>query len=156
LGTATRTVSASERIARLSPGHRLLCGVLAAAMLALLGVAAWLTPAGAGHGSHTQLGLSSCGFAEGTGMPCPTCGMTTAFAHAADGSLWRSASTQPFGAALAVLTAISLWVAGHSAATGSVVAVRLVRGLGSRTAWVLAAGLGAAWAYKIAVWPGAG
>ena len=34
-------------------------------------------------GTHVQLGLPPCAFLTWTGLPCPTCGLTTAFAHMA-------------------------------------------------------------------------
>lgn len=75
--------------------------------------AATLTPSSAGLGTHMQVGLPSCGFLQTTGMPCATCGCTTAFAHAADGSLLSSLITQPFGAllalGLAMTTLVALW-----------------------------------------------
>lgn len=78
-------------------------------------LAAMLTPSSEGMGTHTQMGLPECGFVIATGYPCATCGCTTAFAHAADGSLLTSLATQPFGAllalALAMMTLIALWSA---------------------------------------------
>ncbi len=60
-----------------------------------------------------QLGLAACGFQQQHGIPCPTCGMTTAFAYAADGRLWSSLQAQPAGLILAVVNAalvvVALW-----------------------------------------------
>src|SRR5690606_33691507 len=71
--------------ARANAGARIVaCGV-GAGCLGVLGLAPWLTPAAAGHGTHGQLGLPPCGWVLAMGRPCPSCGMTTAFAHAADG-----------------------------------------------------------------------
>src|SRR4051794_7336480 len=57
-------------------------GLLAAALgvLAVLGVARCLRPDPKGYGTHQQLGLLPCGFRAITGLGCPSCGMTTAFA----------------------------------------------------------------------------
>lgn len=81
--------------------------------LALLVTAFLLDPAGEGVGTHTQLGMNPCGFLERTGNPCPTCGMTTSFAHFADLEIVDAFRVQPFGAVLfilvAVATAVSLW-----------------------------------------------
>jgi hypothetical protein len=57
-------------------------GVLAAGLmlLGLLWAARWLTPDSRGMGTHEQLGLPPCGFYLWWGIPCPSCGMTTAWA----------------------------------------------------------------------------
>ena len=68
-----------------------------------------LTPNPHGHGTHTQLHLPSCPWPQTVGGPCPTCGMTTAFAFAADGRFLRSFLTQPCGFALALMTAAGSW-----------------------------------------------
>jgi len=91
---------------------------LALACASPLVFAAWLRPSSAGLGTHTQIGLPECGFVLATGYPCATCGCTTAFAHAADGSLLTSFATQPFGALLALALAMMALVAGWSAVSG--------------------------------------
>jgi len=82
----------------------------------LLGVAAWLSPADKGFGTHQGLGLPPCQFEQATGIPCATCGCTTAFAHAANGSMLDALITQPFGAILAVFTAMTVIVTGYAVA----------------------------------------
>ncbi len=79
--------------------------LLLAVSIAPLIVAAGLEPDPAGMGTHEQLSLPSCGILIRTGMPCATCGMTTAFAYAADGRLIAALVVQPMGAALAVALA---------------------------------------------------
>ena len=84
--------------------------VAAAVALAAAGplvLAAWLEPAAAGLGTHEQLGLPACGWVAAAGIPCPSCGMTTAFAHAARGDLLGSFLVQPAGAILALAAAKS-------------------------------------------------
>jgi hypothetical protein len=48
-----------------------------------------------------------------TGLPCPTCGMTTAFSHAVRGQLIRAFWAQPSGLAMALATIVlagaSVW-----------------------------------------------
>ncbi len=51
----------------------------------MLIVARLLTPEAGGYGTHEQLFLLPCLFRWLTGLPCPFCGMTTAFALIADG-----------------------------------------------------------------------
>jgi hypothetical protein len=67
----------------------------------VLGLAGWLEPDPRGFGTHEQLGLRPCAFAQLTGELCPTCGMTTAFAWSVRGrflSAWRA---NPAGSLLA-------------------------------------------------------
>lgn len=79
--------------------------------MTILGVAWWLHANPKGVGTHRQLGLRPCGFLVTTGLPCPTCGMTTAFANAARGHLLQAVWAQPMGAMLAILTAVLACVA---------------------------------------------
>ncbi len=98
--------------------ERLLAGLAALACLGLLITAAALTPDPDGLGTHHQLGLEPCGFLSTFGKPCPTCGMTTAFAHAARLNLASAFHAQPFGLLLAIAAATLFWVGAASAALG--------------------------------------
>ena len=92
--------------------------------------------------------------AAAVGVPCPSCGMTTAFAHAARGNLPAALAAQPAGGVLALLTAMTFLVALHAAATGSR-AVTLLQGVaGTRAAIAAAVLLLGAWGYKILVFKG--
>ncbi len=128
---------------------RLVGGGVAAVSAFLLGVAAWLDPSPAGLGTHSQLSLPPCGWIMTMDLPCPTCGMTTAFAHAADGNLVGSFVAQPMGAVLAVATAIALLVGTYTVATGSRVAALFGRLCNRRAAWLFGTAFVAAWIYKI-------
>ena len=64
---------------------------------AILAVAANLTPSASRFGTHMQLGLPACGFLTRTGLPCPSCGLTTSLALAARGRFGDAAFVQPFG-----------------------------------------------------------
>lgn len=123
---------------------------LALACAAPLVFAATLTPAAAGIGTHTQMGLPECGFKLATGLPCATCGCTTAFAHAADGSLLMSLMTQPFGAVLSIALAMMTLIAGWSAVSGMSLAPlgRVMATKGFVLSWIVL--LLAAWGYKAA------
>ncbi len=57
--------------------------------LILLSLAVWLTPSPQGFGTHQQLGLPPCTIQFWFGIPCPSCGGTTAFAHFVRGQ-WGS------------------------------------------------------------------
>lgn len=70
--------------------------IAALGLAGLLGVAASLRPAGAGQGTHQQLGLPPCSVRMFLGIRCPACGMTTAWA-----SLMRG---RPIGALRASVT----------------------------------------------------
>ena len=40
--------------------------------------------------THRELGLPPCSFYELTGLPCPSCGMTTSFSLLMYGDVWNS------------------------------------------------------------------
>ena len=86
--------------------------VLAFATGAILAVAAFLTPAEAGHSTHTQLGLDGCTLLSWTGIPCPMCGMTTSFALMADLRLFDAFINQPFSVVLFGATVITFCLSG--------------------------------------------
>jgi hypothetical protein len=83
-----------------------LLGAAAAIGLVFLS-AAWIDPYdGDGRplrmASHEQLGLPPCRFAQITGKPCPSCGMTTSFALLAHGDLANSLRANAVGTLLAL------------------------------------------------------
>ena len=136
---------------RLGTSGRLMAALLALALLTVLGVAAWLRPDASGEGTHTQLGMAPCGWEMVTGHPCPTCGMTTAFAHAANARFGAAAGTQPLGALLAVLASAAFWGSVHVGATGSRIGAVSAAMIRPATLWALALLAVAAWIYKILV-----
>jgi len=90
-------------VADVRPGSIRLRGVLIFIPCAVLvSLSAWLTPSKAGYGTHRGLGLPPCAFLSQTGYPCPSCGMTTAFADMAHGRFVAAFMAQPFGAVLFV------------------------------------------------------
>ena len=101
-------------------------GVLTGSV-ALLSVAAWLTPDELGVGSHQQLGLPQCSMLALTGYPCPTCGMTTAFAHTVRGELGLAFCAQPAGFAIALAVLFAASVSLGVVITGKVWAVNWYR-----------------------------
>src|SRR5262249_35932720 len=52
--------------------------------------------------THTQLGLPGCTFRKLTGLPCPSCGMSTSFAWLVRGNLWNSVRANFVGTLLAI------------------------------------------------------
>ena len=142
-------VAVARRSARVGVGERVSAGVWSAASLSLLVVSAGLEPARAGHGTHEQLGLPGCVWMATFDAPCPTCGMTTAFAHAADGEVMVAFAAQPLGAVLAVGAATAFWLGLHGALAGSRALGVAGRALGSRGAWIGLGVLLVAWVYKL-------
>jgi hypothetical protein len=77
---------------------------LLVASLSMLGLGLYMTPSPLGYGTHSRwLHLPPCGFLTITGYPCPTCGCTTAVTWLAHGHLWKSITTQPFGALVGLI-----------------------------------------------------
>jgi len=134
---------------RVGGGARVFALLLAIGCAVVLSVAAWMSPSSAGHGTHTQLGLAPCGWMMKYGTPCPTCGMTTSWARAAEGNLAAAFVTQPFGSLLVVLTAAMFWGALYVAATGSRLGVAATSMLRPSVLWTLAGMAAAAWVYKL-------
>lgn len=130
-----------------------MAGFVGSGMLSVLVIAASLTPSAEGHGTHTELGLPPCSFAVAFGKPCATCGMTTCFAHAAEGHFGTAFLTQPFGLVLALIAASGVWVCAHTAVTGSL-AARVGLRLMSKpmVLWMLGGAWLVSWFYKLATW----
>jgi len=124
--------------------------VVALGVLAVLVTAALLTPADSGIGTHKQLGMTDCGWMVTIGRPCPTCGMTTAFASAANLRPVDAIVAQPFAALAALFSAALFWGAAHMAVFGSRVGHhfgRLV--LQPRVLWPMGAAWAVSWVYKV-------
>ncbi|NOX60289.1 MAG: DUF2752 domain-containing protein, partial [Planctomycetes bacterium] len=54
---------------------------------AIIGTAGFVTPDPKGFGTHEQLGQQRCSWPRQYAIPCPTCGMTTAFAYVVRGRM---------------------------------------------------------------------
>lgn len=149
---ANRPGAIGSRAGLAGTGERFVAGVVAAGCAVVLGLAAWLEPSAQGHGTHQQLGLPQCSLAMTIDRPCPTCGMTTAFAHAADGHFLEALRAQPMGLALAMATPVAFWGGLHIAATGSRIGEAAGRLLTSRSMWVVLGLFLGSWAYKLLTW----
>ena len=141
----------SPRVDRVTVGFlgRLLALTISAACLTVMVVATLLIPSPTGMGTHTQLGLDQCYFALRTGIPCPSCGMTTSYSWLARGNFPASFYVQPMGAVLGLATIVTFWAALYIAATGRSI-YRLIA-LGPTRYYVptIVALAIAAWAWKI-------
>lgn len=123
--------------------------VIGLGALAVLVVALWLRPDGKGIGTHQQLGLDRCQFEARTGLPCPTCGMTTSFSYFVRGRWLASAYVQPMGTVLAFVAAMTVWGALYVAWSGRP-SHRLLRFVPSRYYLVpLFGGIILGWTWKI-------
>jgi hypothetical protein len=134
--------------------RRIIGAVVASLALGLLMVAAFLEPAAEGVGTHRVFNLPECGWIVVMDLPCPTCGMTTAFAHAADGNLLASMLAQPLGGLLALSAAMAVVLGFYIALTGSRVGRVLTRLWGRRTGWLLAAVVLLSWGFKVLSYKG--
>jgi len=126
---------------------RLIGLAVAALASAPLITAAGLSADPTGHGTHLQLGMRPCGFLASSGLPCATCGMTTAFTHAADGHLLAAAAVQPAGALLALLSAAAALVGVYTACTGLAISRLLGALVRGRVVLAAIAVLLIAWGY---------
>jgi hypothetical protein len=91
---------------RLSGAQRRLLAALGLGLILILVIAATLKPDPRGYGTHRQLGWPPCGTRMLLGIRCPSCGMTTSWAHLVRGHL-RSALRANVAGALLGLAAIA-------------------------------------------------
>ncbi len=73
-------------------------------VVAVLVVARLLVPDPSGYGTHEQLLIIPCAFHWITGLPCPMCGMTTAFALMARGQVLTALQANVLGPPLYLAT----------------------------------------------------
>ncbi|HQY87471.1 MAG TPA: DUF2752 domain-containing protein [Tepidisphaeraceae bacterium] len=125
--------------------------VIALGCMTVLTIGAILNPDPSGMETHRQLGLGSCALLQNTGIPCLTCGMTTAYAHMLHGNVYKSFITQPMGAILCFATGIALWASLYVAATGLPGALWLNRFPTMRQVVVFIALMLSAWIYKLII-----
>jgi hypothetical protein len=129
---------------------RLRGGAVALPCLLVLTLASQLTPDPSGYGTHRQLGLTQCTFLARTGLPCPSCGLTTSVAASVRGRFALAVRAQPFGILLTA-GAVVFAVAGLlEAATGRPHVHRLRPGL-----WMVWGGMaGLLLGWGTALWVG--
>lgn len=86
---------------------RLVAAVLGLGLLAPLVTACLLTPSPEGRGTHQQLGLPPCTIVVLFGRPCPTCGMTTSWAHVVRGQLGAALRANVGGTLLCLIAMVA-------------------------------------------------
>jgi len=130
---------------------RLIAGAILCGCAAILVTAARLAPDPAGMGTHRQLGMAPCSLVVFTGYPCPTCGMTTAFAHTVRGELLSAFNAHPAGLVFALAVIATMSVSLSVLLTGRVWAVNWYRVAPTRVALAVVLVLLGGWGYKLAV-----
>jgi hypothetical protein len=130
--------------------RRLLWTFLALLAAAVLLTARLLAPRAEGVGTHLALGLPPCGFLLWFELPCPTCGLTTAFAHLARFELLRSLRAQPLGLPLFAATLLTVPLALRAALSGASAASLVERFQLDRWALGLVAALLLTWLARLA------
>ncbi len=102
--------------AALTGQSRRWAALLGLGLLAPLVVACLLDPDPRGRGTHEQLGFPPCSFVFLFGVPCPTCGMTTSWAHLVRGHVLDALRANAGGTLLAALDlAASAWLLASAA-----------------------------------------
>ncbi|MCH8830738.1 MAG: DUF2752 domain-containing protein [Planctomycetes bacterium] len=92
----------------LQPRSRVLLVCWSLFLLGGFSVAWMLQPNPRGFGTHRGIGLPPCTFREVFGIPCPSCGMTTSFAHFVRGHFVDAARANVAGLFLAVACAVQI------------------------------------------------
>ena len=75
-------------------------------LLSLVALSGVVTPDSRGFGTHEKLGLPPCTFRQLTGYRCPSCGMTTSWAHLMRGRVVQALRDNVGGALLGLVTVV--------------------------------------------------
>jgi hypothetical protein len=133
--------------------ERVVWAVIVLGCLTVLGLSAWLEPSTAGHGTHEQLGLPACGMVTAYNMPCPSCGFTTTFAHAAHFRFIEAIKNQPFGFLLFMGAVAAIPIGIRVVFYRYSVLVKTFRWPWKTIIALTIAGWLLGWAYKWSMWP---
>ncbi len=115
----------------------------------LISTAFSVQPDARGFGSHEQLGLEPCGYLKTHGHPCPTCGMTTSFAHTVRFQIPSALRANPAGTLLCLLVLVLPGILVHSMITSQPVSRFFIGKIGGYWIFIVIGILAASWAYKI-------
>ena len=119
-----KTIHFHEAGFTLSPAARGLLAMWGLFLVAGFSLAFSLEPDPRGFGTHQSLGFPPCTFRTLVGIPCPSCGMTTSFAHFVRGEILPAARASASGLLIALVCAAQLpWIA-LSVVRGRLVGVR--------------------------------
>ena len=129
---------------------RLIAACVVAGCATVLGIAAKVHPDPTGLGTHKQLGFPPCSMVVLTGYPCPTCGMTTAFAHPGRGEVISAFAAHPGGLIFALATVVAFSVSLGVLLTGKVWTINWYRISPARFSVLIVLVLLGGWAFKIA------
>src|SRR5688500_6382045 len=103
--TVPRIYATSPIPQRLSAASRLIALAVSLGCLGVLVTAVAIRPNRTGMETHRQLGLAECQFLRTSGLPCPSCGMTTSFTWFVRGIIFASFYVTPLGTLLSNATA---------------------------------------------------
>jgi hypothetical protein len=101
--------------------------------------------------THTQMGLPPCTFKVLTGMPCPSCGMTSSFALLMHGDPWNSVRANFVGTFLAIFCLAFIPWALASAVCGRLLLVRSLESVLVRLVLAFVILLLVRWAFVVAL-----
>lgn len=146
---STPIISSEEP--QITRSGRLRAMLVSCTAIALLMIAVYVKPASEGVGTHQQLGLPECGWILAANIPCPTCGMTTAWSHTVRGEIPSAFLAQPMGMLLAIGTMFVAVGGGISAVTGYSFSGLLYRFAPSKVFIVIAVLTLGSWGLKILV-----
>ena len=130
---------------------RLAHACVAFGLMAALALSFWLKPDPRGLGTHEQVLLLPCNFYVLTGLPCPFCGMTTAFTHMARGEIREAFFAQPLGVIGFVACVLLLPAAIGAAISGRDAIGAAMKLPWGRLTWVLTAMILVSWIFKLTI-----
>ncbi len=117
-----------RRSSRLRGWVRACLVLIAVGLVAVFALAFWLNPYKDGkvwlEETHRQLGMAPCTFKFLTGLPCPSCGMTSSFALLVRADLWHSVQANFVGTLLALFCLALIPWSLISACTGRLAWIR--------------------------------
>lgn len=102
----------------LSRLHRASLAAFGVFLFSGFALAGFLKPNPQGFGTHQSLGLPPCSMKVMFGVPCPSCGMTTSFAHLVRGQIPSSLRANAAGTLLAGVCVVTMCWCFATAKTG--------------------------------------